>query len=149
MLPVPRRAALRCFLLFQHLMGSLGASVRLCLSGADSLSEPWGCGVVLLLLPASQTSRKCASNMGMCSDKSRKHPARAPAVQAGELLPVLHIHVSPNYALQHFLLAMDALVRCLENLEDSRSAVIVPEQARDISWKRKDVGYFLAWRFLL
>lgn len=87
--------------------------------------------------------------MGMFSDKFLKYPARTPAVQAGGLLSVLHIHVSPNYALQHFLLAMNALVRCLENLKGFPSLVIVLEQVRDISWKRKDVGYFIAWHFLI
>lgn len=137
------------FSLGSALNGVLGSE---CLSGADSLSEAWGCGVVVAFTPcftAQLKSRKYPSNMGMFSDKFLEHPARTPAVQAGELLPVLHIHVSPHYALQHFFLAMDALLRCLESLKDSPSIVIVLEQARDSSWKRKDVGYFIAWLFLL
>ena len=47
------------------------------------------------------------------------------------------------------LVAMITPIRCSKNLKDSPSIVIVPEQIRDIYWKRKDVGYFVAWYFFI
>lgn len=47
------------------------------------------------------------------------------------------------------LVAMITPIRCLKNLKDSCSAVIVLEQTWDIYWKRKDVGYFVAQYFFI
>lgn len=73
MLPVPCRAAGWCFLFLNAALNGILGSIMLCFSGADSLSEPWGSGVVFVVL-VSQSSRtaentfktwKYCKNMGM------------------------------------------------------------------------------------
>lgn len=47
------------------------------------------------------------------------------------------------------LVAMITPIRCLKSLRDSPSIVTVLEQIWDIYWKRKALGYFVAWYFFV